>query len=529
MMDTFQDETGPVMVKKTTSYRRRNIVVASGFLLFVAAIALSVGVVTATKSGNSNAASSAGDAISSGDEIPYEEGQMLLSKPGTFQLPSEPTQKKKKAPTKRFSSTRSFISQVCSVTGDKKACEDICTDAPDCCNFHNGQDVSCLEEEIEGCVTHAACHVLAQEEGDVPAAPVDLADWCDDSSPGYNPTACQQACEPVACCYDGQTQSCLRDQFMMCLDYAPCQNLRPNAALKVAPPDLDETCNPFMGNREDCEETCELNAGCCWDDNLLGNCLPNNVVSCLTYAPCATLLLDNANGVVESPPENLDQVCSLQNLLIGDSQPCEDACEPASCCAATDMADNCFLSDPLACIEYDSCGLLWLLQRGDDLPKPPANLGQTCSLAAVMSDPEPCQEACEVASCCADRDFEDNCLVRGNVLRCREYAPCVLLALTGNGGGDDEEGGGGGGEEEEDGGDVGEIIAEQSLEDPPENLGDVCNFKNTRNPRSESRQACRDLCETASCCAARGEENCSVQNMGTCLSWISGGCFWVGF
>ena len=484
---------------RRSSRRQRNVLVASGVMLFVAALALSVGLVSSKKVGSAK-----------------------KDTPATTEATVAVTAKSSSAAQKNAYPTRTFVSELCAVgSGDMDACKDVCRNIPDCCNFHNGQDVLCLEEELEACVTHAACQVLQQE--DVPAAPTELADWCD----GSNPTACQQACEPVACCYDsGNTESCLRNNFLQCLDYAPCQNLRPNTRVKTAPADLDEVCNPFTGDRDTCKDVCESNGSCCWDENLFGgNCLLDNFVSCLTYAPCGTLLLDNANGIIDSPPDDLDEKCNIQELLIGDSQPCEDACEPAACCVDPNMEDNCFLADPLACVEYDSCALLFLLQRGDDVPKPPANLGQTCSLSNIRNDPEPCQQACEVASCCIDTEFQDNCLVRGNALRCREYAPCALLAIVNGGGGGDD-----------DGDDVEEPPVEDipvegsplSLEEPPEDLNEVCSVRNMVKPGG--RQQCRDVCEAASCCAARGdEENCGRDNMATCLRWVSGGCWLVGF
>lgn len=472
--------TGATSHRRVSNSRRMRI--TSGMMLFLATIAGSVGSVASQRS-----PSNAMDATDLHREL-LNAG--AVHRPGGSAL----------TPASKFTASKAFVESVCSGDGDKTECAKVCAGAHDCCGFrHHGTDATCLQEELEGCVNYSSCHVLIQQEdGEIPAAPSQLNEWCS----GSDLAACEQACQPVQCCYDDRAaDSCLRNQFLQCLDYAPCQNLRTNAQLNTAPDNLDELCNPFMGDGDQCESVCEAEGGCCWDQNLFGgNCLANNFVTCLTYLPCATMLLDDANEVIDAPPENLDELCTIQELLIGDASACEAACAPADCCADPDMETNCFLSDPLACIEYTQCGLLWLLQRGDDLPKPPADIGQTCSVSSIRDDPQPCEAICEVAECCVDRDFQDNCLIGGNALRCREYAPCALMAIIGG---------------------------DNVVEEPPETLNEVCSMNKVMSQKG--RQECKDLCETAACCSARGEENCLRDNVDTCLRWVQGGCWMVGF
>lgn len=388
----------------------------------------------------------------------------------------------------RFPYTKSFVDFACSEesTSDETG-QELCTNACEpvgCCNLAND---SCLQDEAESCVNYAKCHAL--EPTSPRAAPNTLADKCSPENIDDNPTPCEEACEPVKCCFSDELE-CPVSMFLACVDYVECQNLRPNKAIAVAPPGLGRICNPIWGDRDECESICEGAACCLGADPDVDSCLQSDFKACMSYTPCGLMLLSLPlpNNVVEPPPPNVAEVCSLSYLSGNGCDDCDAACTPADCCNDLNLG-NCFLQDPIGCLQYGICGLRHL--ACGTVPWPAPGLAQTCSISNLElggNNVQECLDACDPASCCLE-DGEENCLEH-NGLTCAAYMPCLTLYVAGG-----------------------------DLEPPDPGLDDLC---------LTDISACADACnEEASCCYSILEDNCLIGNIRTCADWLNSGCWRV--
>ena len=386
----------------------------------------------------------------------------------------------------RFTASKSFVTEVCQGFGNEtKDCRDTCHDAPDCCSLISNQDnSSCLVNDLEGCFRYAACQVL---DSNIPRAPDDLEQLCT----AKNTTACRNACLDVQCCWNQDlVEPCPPSFLLTCIDYSPCQNL--NHTLKVAPLNLDETCR---NDRDACDASC-ASAQCCWNTTT-DNCLVDDFLSCITYAPCGRLLLPEPNMVVPRPSsQNWTVTCNLNDLIEGlqtTVTECQTACEVASCCTNHTKGGNCFFQDPLGCLGYATCDLLKL--TGGTVPRAPENLIDICSWENITAgQPDTCINACQPASCCVSLNLTDNCLANGNAIVCSEYAPCALLWVAGG----------------------------DEVSDPPDTLDATCSRTNVAT--SAGRNDCETLCQTVSCC---WDLSCVLGHIDTCFKWTTGGCWRV--
>ena len=413
-----------------------------------------------------------------------------------------------------FVETQAVINNVCS-KDDTTKCEEACQPV-DCCNPFN--ENNCLMDEAEKCMEYAKCHVV--KELKTLGAPANLTDICskDDKSD------CTDACQDVKCCYDGNNK-CQDSQFLTCIDYAACQVLNKNSTVDPAPVDLLETCtDPDKVN--DCETACE-EAACCWDPSN-ANCLQTDMITCLTYAPCGSLLLQMPNTVVDFPDEAFTAACSVDSVLTENGyNDCEKYCGEASCCSADDES-NCFASDPIGCLQHLQCGLLAL--AGGTVPKAdPEELQTACDLQDILNggSMDSCQKACEAAACCVAQG-NDNCLADGNALACATYAPCLpVLLLSESGLGDIFSGGGlpdftnlpnfGDG--------IPDIFGEGTIDAPPDDLSDTCSVESLAT--EEGRAKCEEVCKEVECCTSTGNDNCLLENIIMCATWNLQGCFAV--
>jgi hypothetical protein len=123
-------------------------------------------------------------------------------------------------------------------------------------------------------------------------------------------------------------------------------------------------------------------------------------------------------------PSNLSKTCSL-GVVISNQDACEDACERASCCGATNRSENCFPEDPLVCAEYtSSCGMLPLIAEkrkmmadmlldDGDTPDPPDNLAAVCDWSNIgtVEGYNDCYDACDEGFCCVEGSEEDTCFI----------------------------------------------------------------------------------------------------------------------
>ena len=251
--------------------------------------------------------------------------------------------------------TMDFIEDVCSETrlgsDDKRACQEACKPAKDCCNPFDGNS-TCFETEPAGCFSYSKCHSL---DGYIDAAHNDLDRICSKASLEFHREECELACLSVQCCFTPE-ESCLFTQFQACMDYAACQNLK-EGSLAVAPVNLDQECEKDTATcKNDCKE-----AICCSDPN--SECYRDNFIACLSYSACngksdvTTISIAPVNSRVDPSAYILPDICSIKGFAEYGTAKCLSACAPVQCCWASG-ADNCFGDDPLGCLEYEPCTIL---------------------------------------------------------------------------------------------------------------------------------------------------------------------------
>lgn len=285
-----------------------------------------------------------------------------------------------------FPREKAFINQVCSSTtididGGARCQEDCQPQFYECCDPFKDFDVlnmtSFLEitnetlppmetdddevlllrewqcsfgKEVRGCVAYAKCQAISEK---VDPAPSNLPYLCNEETLATDPEACEEICRNARCCFNDEGESCVADDLDICMDYAPCQNLRAtDNLLLTAPEKLDHDC--FYGFPT-CHEECEK-AACCNDRN--SRCFQENFMACLTYAPC-----NNVSEAVEivipeiftrlpMPPAELIYACDEDQTELEQEhlKPCAEYCQEARCCYEQDPSANCFHDDPLGCL-----------------------------------------------------------------------------------------------------------------------------------------------------------------------------------
>lgn len=211
-----------------------------------------------------------------------------------------------------------------------------------------------LSEDLRGCVSYSKCQAAS---GLNDPAPSTLPILCTDPRLSQDPTNCIDICDRQRCCYEPGPNNCETYNFNACLDYAPCQNLRgANATLQTAPTNLDYLC---YINDPQCGFFCQ-NAQCC-DLNHPNTCFADNVITCMTYAACSESNLTSTNitippmfSAVPHPPTDMLEVCNVNGVYSAKQNlgACATYCSMSKCCRATDST-NCFLQDPLGCMEWN--------------------------------------------------------------------------------------------------------------------------------------------------------------------------------
>lgn len=416
--------------------------------------------------------------------------------------------------TSQFTETKAFIDAVCS-DDDTTQCSEAC-EPVDCCNPF--AENNCLMENAEKCMEYAMCHVVKEVEAR--GAPSGLLETC-----LTDKDECSKQCEDVKCCFDA-TEKCQDTQFLTCMDYAACQVLNMAGTVDPAPIDLWETCTD-PDEQDDCEKECEK-ASCCWDED--ANCLATDFITCMTYAPCGSLLIQMPNTVVDRPSSTFQSTCSVDSVLTDDGyEACEKQCEEASCCSA-EGDKNCFQEDMVGCLQHLQCGLLAF--AGGSVEKADTEeLGKACDLQDILNGGpiDDCLKACEAAECCV-AEGDENCFADGNALACASYLPCLPVLVLGDAGlGDIFSGGfpdwGDGFPDFGDGDGEGfpPLFGEGTIDAPPDDLKEKCSPANLNT--DEGKAECEDLCEEVKCCTSTGDDNCLLENIVMCATWNLQGCF----
>jgi hypothetical protein len=203
------------------------------------------------------------------------------------------------------------------------------------------------------CMSYAKCIGSVGQD----PAPAALTVYCTEPRLSEDDQACMDICERQRCCYaqpEYGSMHCLSDKLQVCLDYAPCQNLRKGPIVKVAPENLDQLC---YQDEDDCVTACK-EAECC-NIGASPSCFQDNFVSCLTYAACSYSYRTRTNitvaprfSVLPLVPKEMDGAC-MQRPGEVSNYTCEEYCVKADCCYSENPTERCFEKDPLGCIAWD--------------------------------------------------------------------------------------------------------------------------------------------------------------------------------
>jgi hypothetical protein len=175
------------------------------------------------------------------------------------------------------------------------------------------------------------------------------------------PASCCRAAAPGPYnCFDQDPLGCLQYQSCQLLDQA-------SGDVPRAPLDLHETCQDFetldIDDLQWCLETCQPSA-CCFvdttnDDN---NCWEDgNQLACREYTVCQALLQATRTGssttLLSSPPAQLDEnSCAAETIATVEGfELCAKLCQPAACCNSLGN-DNCLLDNIAVCSEWNARG-----------------------------------------------------------------------------------------------------------------------------------------------------------------------------
>ena len=254
-----------------------------------------------------------------------------------------------------FKSPTSVIDNKCSQgNAISAACQTACEGFA-CCDPLLPANQSCFHFNEQGCLNYKRCQVTNSGVG-VPS-PL-LEQYCTPATVAASPKDCQNLCSNVACCW--QSNITCYDKTYMCLDYAPCLNLRSNYKVPAAPIQVADYCDPTIANSlsqgSQCQSACKP-AECCWNSDPTLNCLQTDFLACMTYAPCGKLELPAAGNHTFLPPTSITTDCSIDNIKTGDTTQCTADCSVGACCFQSGSND-CFLEDPLSCLAYEPCKAL---------------------------------------------------------------------------------------------------------------------------------------------------------------------------
>lgn len=317
-----------------------------------------------------------------------------------------------------FLETKAYIDNVCSSQNDASLCEEVCEPAL-CCTTTSKRN-SCLSQNAADCLAYSKCHVVFDEIA--PPAPLDLENICSQADLSACHSACQAAeccySDEVESCQATHLLKCL--DYAPCQVLREDTTLRPSNTNE-----LFEYCSLSVDGTtpsKECEVACRK-ASCCWNDD--DSCLQSDFLSCLTYSPCQELKLRPPHLVVDKPRRNIEQVCSVDSLLDSRDgyERCQEDCERASCCSSEKVPPyNCFQNDPFGCLFYEKCERLSL--AGGSVPRAPSNINEICKDVRSLdaSQLQTCIATCKPSACCGAEN--DNCYNDGNVLACDEYQVC---------------------------------------------------------------------------------------------------------
>jgi hypothetical protein len=218
--------------------------------------------------------------------------------------------------------------------------------------------------DVRGCMSYAKCQALV---GQADPAPANLPDMCSLERLAKDDGGCKDLCSKLDCCYSLDSDNCMADKFDLCMDYAPCQNLRSldkritdtgYKILETAPRTLDYDC---FWQQPGCNEACAAAKCCSAESGGAPSCLHFDFMACLTYSPCTgvtdvNITIPKQFSKVGKPPKDIVYACNKNKEAVLQPTPknCESYCAEAQCCFDQDAAKNCFQEDPLGCLAWEA-------------------------------------------------------------------------------------------------------------------------------------------------------------------------------
>jgi hypothetical protein len=169
-------------------------------------------------------------------------------------------------------------------------------------------------------------------------------------------SCCRAAARGPYNCFDQDPLGCLQYESCQLLDQA-------SGDVPRAPLDLNETCQDFetldIDDLQWCLETCQPSA-CCFDTTNDDNCWEDgNQLACREYTVCQALLQATRTGTTRlpSPPAQLDEnSCAAETIATVEGfELCVKLCQPAECCNSLGN-DNCLLDNIAMCSEWNALG-----------------------------------------------------------------------------------------------------------------------------------------------------------------------------
>ncbi|KAL7483741.1 hypothetical protein ACHAW6_009377 [Cyclotella cf. meneghiniana] len=276
----------------------------------------------------------------------------------------------------------------------------------------------------------------------------------------------------------------------------------PQTLLNIA----EGVLNSVMG----CQRACQPGICCFVDLMVIGvpnsgeSCFDANREICMSYSDCLALAMTpddvaylDAKGdyaVVDyrtyGPPEpttDVAQFCSSSATQAGVLE-CVKACNPASCCGATDPDLACFDEYEETCALYGPCLHMADAYGGDTKsmpPIPPADLSVFCSYSSLSEtdvESSECSLACLAGMCCLDNSCVPFDSMESLQDRCALYEPCSKL---------------------------------MEIPMPSNEIQQVCED----NPLSGySEEACTDACAVSSCCFTDDDDPCFANFEESCVA-----------
>lgn len=363
-------------------------------------------------------------------------------------------------------------------------------------------------KEVTGCLAYAKCQALTRR---IDSAPANLEEICSFDRLRRDPESCKALCARTKCCYSDGPDHCLTDQFDICMDYSPCQNLRvlddrfpAEAILEIAPRILDNEC--FL-QQPLCDDLCAM-ASCCSSTNT-DSCLQFNFLSCLTYFPCSSIdfnfTIPAQFNQVPKPPLGSNVSCSTSHNNTESDFTCGEKCEVASCCFAHGE-ENCFTKDPLGCLAWSS-ECLMDSQNSTLVIGGLSNTTAPIETSAFGSNSSDINAACGRESIKQDGGvlcndlcnpyFREHCSPFGTlngtvgdsfvdfIPKCVDYSKCQVALST------------------------------STFSPAPESLGVLCSMERLQKDSGP----CTSLCRAVDCCFSSSGDSCLVEAFNVCLDY----------